>query len=166
MRFADVLKLYLNKTKGTAKELSAGSTIVLADGTTNTIKGTGTLDINGGGATAVGNSYCIYVGKTLNISENANVTAISDKAPSESYGICASNGRVIITNSIVTAKGGTSSDSMGICSVIEFNSGTLIAESKEEWVLSRNQPNKLPESYWWRTSNSGPYNEAPGSAYN
>ena len=240
-------------TAAVAVKLPAGSTIILAEGTTNTIKsgdllndsyygiytganltiqGTGTLDVNGGGATAVGNSYGIYVGndggagfmtisgstvtatsarvngsnsnsigiyvgKTLNISENANVTAISggtnseiyrdsmgihaewgdvtitnstltaisDKAPSYSYGICASNGSVTIANSIVTAKGGTAYASMGICSVIEFNSGTLIAESKEEWVLSRNQPNTLPESYWWRTSNSGPYNEAPGSAY-
>ena len=90
-----------------AMKLPAGATIVLADGTTNTIKG-GSLS---------NHCYGIYANNSLTISGagTLNVTGGNTGSLYDSYGIYTDDGDIHITGGTVNATGGTAgTDSYGI----------------------------------------------------
>ena len=123
-------------TAATAVKLPAGATIVLADGTTNTIKsdnssadecygiygvggltiqggtkGTGTLNVTGGSPSASRRSFGIYSYGDVTISGGTVEAVAGNAVTTDSYGICSYNGRVNISvtdggAAHVIAKGG------------------------------------------------------------
>ena len=136
----------------------------------------GTVTATGGTATN-GDSYGIYASGHgedyigVKISGDAHVTATGGTATNgDSYGINAYH-KVNIAGGTVNANGGTATNnSYGIYAHYKVNiaGGTLIAKvtSGNGTANALNKaPKTLPDTYWWRTSNSGAYHKYPASAY-
>ncbi len=136
----------------------------------------GTVTATGGTATN-GDSYGIYASGHgedyigVKISGDAHVTATGGTATNgDSYGIYADDD-VNIAGGTVNANGGTATNnSYGIYADDDVNiaGGTLIAKvtSGNGTANALNKaPKTLPDTYWWRTSNSGAYHKYPASAY-
>ena len=173
-------------TASTAVKLPAGSEIVLngdniitsgeakskdsfgiyAEGSL-TISGSGTLNVTSG--TANDDCYGIYAKGSIAIS-GGTVTAEGGTANDNSYGIYTKD-NITIAGGTVNANGGTATNnSYGIYAHYKVNiaGGTLIAKvtSGNGTANALNKaPKTLPDTYWWRTSNSGAYLKYPASAY-
>ena len=154
---------------GTANDNSYGiytkDNITITDGT-----------VTAEGGTAKDDSYgiCAKEYDDENISVNISggtVTATGGTATNgDSYGINAYH-KVNIAGGTVNANGGTATNnSYGIYAHYKVNiaGGTLIAKvtSGNGTANALNKaPKTLPDTYWWRTSNSGAYHKYPASAY-
>ena len=128
----------------------------------------GTVTATGGTATN-GDSYGINAYHKVNIA-GGTVNANGGTATNNSYGIYADDD-VNIAGGTVNATGGTATNnSYGIYAHYKVNiaGGTLIAKvtSGNGTANALNKaPKTLPDTYWWRTSNSGAYHKYPASAY-
>ena len=111
-------------TAATAVKLPGGATIVLADGTTNTIKG---------GDSSSEHCYGIYAEGSLTISGTGTLNVTGDTANSYSYGIYTNNGNISVTGGTVNAYGGNASYSFGIYAKQDMNieDGTVNAYGGE-----------------------------------
>ena len=154
---------------GTANDNSYGiytkDNITITDGT-----------VTAEGGTAKDDSYGIcakeYDDKNISVNiSGGTVTATGGTATNgDSYGINAYH-KVNIAGGTVNANGGTATNnSYGIYAHYKVNiaGGTLIAKvtSGNGTANALNKaPKTLPDTYWWRTSNSGAYHKYPASAY-
>ena len=122
-----------------------------------------------GGTATNGDSYGINAYHKVNIA-GGTVNANGGTATNNSYGIYADDD-VNIAGGTVNANGGTATNnSYGIYAHYKVNiaGGTLIAKvtSGNGTANALNKaPKTLPDTYWWRTSNSGAYHKYPASAY-
>lgn len=145
----------------TAVKLPAGTTIVLADGTTNTITGG---DASVTGDELVPEIYGIYAEGVLTIrGETAGSGTLTVTAGSNSYfsyGIYAEDyfdseteqsvgGKVTITGGTVSARGGAAEYSYGIFAGSIAISGGHVTAKAPDGIALDNEPT-LPAAYWWR----------------
>ena len=133
------------------------------------VKISGGATVNATGGEAGVESYGINAYCKVNIA-GGTVTANGGTATNNSYGIYADDD-VNISGGTVNANGGTATNnSYGIYAHYDVNisGGTLIAKvtSGNGTANALNRaPKTLPDTYWWRTSNSGAYHKYPASAY-